>query len=236
MKTALTRENLPHYFAIIPAAGIGARMGSETPKQYLLLKDKPILEHALTPLFQHPAIEKVIVVIHEKDPYWQKLGLNNTKIITTLGGMERCHSVFNGLLALQGIAQPNDWVLVHDAARPCLQQSDIDKLINALSKHPVGGILGGSVRDTVKKVSGHQITETIDRKDLWQAYTPQMFRYELLKKALGFAIKNHHIATDEAAAIELIGEKPAIIEGRRDNIKVTEPGDLKLAEFYLNQN
>jgi len=234
MKTASVMENLPRYFAIVPAAGIGTRMGNNIPKQYLLLQHKPILEHALIPLLNYEPLQKVVVVLHENDKHWQKLSLNHPKLITITGGIERFHSVFNGLLALQNIAKSHDWILVHDAARPCLQQSDIDKLVHTLKDHPVGGVLGVPIRDTIKKVSDQQIISTLDRKELWQAYTPQMFRYGLLKKALEFAINNNLIATDEAAAIELIGEKPAMVEGRRDNIKITEPSDLKLAEFYLS--
>jgi 2-C-methyl-D-erythritol 4-phosphate cytidylyltransferase len=220
---------------IVPAAGCGTRMHSDVPKQYLSLNHKTILEHTLLCLLSYLRFEKIVVVLAEGDRYWPNLNFqNNPKILLTIGGGERSHSVLNGLNKLAGIADKMDWVLVHDAARPCLQHSDIDKLVNTLREHPIGGLLGAPLRDTVKQVDqNNQITATLDRKIIWQAFTPQMFRYGLLCTALQNAISTNQYVTDEAAAIELMGEVPVLVEGRRDNIKITEPGDLALAGFHL---
>jgi 2-C-methyl-D-erythritol 4-phosphate cytidylyltransferase len=222
------------YFAIIPAAGTGTRMQAETPKQYLTLLGKSILELAAESLLHHPQIEKLVIVLKENDSFFKTLPLQaHPKIITATGGNERFHTVLNGLNSLLPFADQNDWILIHDAARPCLQRSDIDKLITVLDNHPTGGILGVSIRDTIKRVIENKISETIDRNELWHAYTPQMFRFGLLHDAITSALeKNQHI-TDDAMAIELMGLQPLMIEGRRDNIKITQQSDLALAEFYL---
>lgn len=224
------------YFCIIPAAGIGRRFGNQLPKQYQLIHGKTILEHTISKFVYHPKIEKIVVVIHPNDYFWPRLRLETyfDKIITTAGGLERCHSVFNGLQALSSYTQPQDWILVHDAVRPCIRISDIDKLIGQIDQHPVGGILGMKISDTLKRSNDHnQIIDTVSRENIWQALTPQMFREQILFQAIENVIHTKNFVTDEAAAIETLGFIPLIIEGHRDNIKITHAEDLPLAEKYL---
>jgi 2-C-methyl-D-erythritol 4-phosphate cytidylyltransferase len=225
-------------WAIIPAAGVGTRMGLETPKQYLKLLDKTVLEYSVELFCEYPAIKGVVIVLCDGDPFWPETGLanNSKKIIVTQGGVERCHSVQNGLQSLKTIADPNDWVLVHDAARPCLQRSDIDKLIMSLEGNLVGGLLALPVKDTMKRGDQNKnVIETVNRQSLWHALTPQMFRFSLLGSAIDNALSQNILVTDEAQAIELYGKQPVLIEGSARNIKITNPGDLKLAELYISQ-
>lgn len=225
------------YYLIIPAAGIGTRMSADTPKQYLKINHKTILEHTLDRFLSDERFEKIVIALNGSDQKFKALALTHPKIVTCTGGVERCHSVLNGLLALQDSVQAEDWILVHDAARPCLQKRDLNKLIDALSNHPVGGLLGVPVRNTVKRVNEkNEVIETIDRNELWQALTPQMFRYKKLHDALQIAIKKKINITDDAAAIELIGEKPLMIPGDPANIKITHPIDLFFAENFLKNN
>jgi 2-C-methyl-D-erythritol 4-phosphate cytidylyltransferase len=225
------------YWVVIPAAGRGLRFGANIPKQYLSLRGRPIIEHTIAKFLYHSKIEKIIISLQAKDPFWQQLQLDtySGKILVTTGGALRYHSVYAGLQAIAGIANPQDFVLVHDAVRPCLCPTDIDKLINEVGNHPVGGILGSRMRDTLKH-SNHEneIIHTFSRENIWQALTPQMFRYKLLTQALDRVILNKDVVTDEASAIESLGFVPMIVEGRRDNIKITFPEDLSLAEKYFN--
>lgn len=223
------------YWAVVPAAGSGSRMGAEKPKQYLPILQKNIIEHTLERLLRHESIAGVAVAISASDIYWESVQLDSEKpIIVAEGGKERCHSVVNALTALNSIAAEEDWVLVHDAARPCVRLQDIDSLIHELKDHPVGGILAVPVHDTLKRggMTG-EILETVDRRNLWQAQTPQMFRLNALREALQQAIQDGFMVTDEASAMEYMGLKPKLVEGHADNIKVTRPEDLPLAEFYL---
>jgi 2-C-methyl-D-erythritol 4-phosphate cytidylyltransferase len=221
-------------WAILPAAGVGLRMGSNTPKQYLPLNGKPVIEQTLSRLTAVSSIEEIIVVVHAQDETWSTIKLHeNSKLVFVEGGEERHLSILNGLLALKSKAHPDDWVLVHDAVRPCVRVQDIEHLVNELKNHPVGGLLGTPVVDTLKRVnSRNEILQTIDRSGIWNAFTPQMFRYGLLLDAL-MQIDDSVDITDEAYAIERLGRKPKFIEGRKDNIKVTHAGDLKLAEEIL---
>ncbi len=223
------------FWAVIPAAGIGKRMQADKPKQYLLLNGKTVLEQTLDKLCAHPRINGIIVATSRQDPYWPALKLENREsIIRVEGGKERCHSVLNSLQLLLHKADADDWVLVHDAARPCIRTADIDKLIQAIQYHPVGGLLGLPVSDTLKQCdSKHTIVSTIPRQNLWRALTPQMFQLQTLHDALQLALKNNQLVTDEASAIELSGLNPKIIEGHADNIKITRPFDLTLAASYL---
>ena len=225
------------YWAVIPAAGMGARVGAQIPKQYLKIKGTCILEYVLRRFCQHPRINGVIVALAEKDNYWDEIEVkSHEKILVTKGGAERCHSVLNGINYLEQYAQEDDWVMVHDAARPCLRAEDIDRLIDKLSGHPVGGLLALQVRDTMKRADADNlITDTVERAGLWHALTPQMFRLTDLKNALESALEQGLIVTDEAQALELNGVSPKLIQGHPDNIKVTYPGDIPLAEFYLGQ-
>ncbi len=226
----------------MPAAGSGSRMGSCRPKQYLHLLGKPILQHTLERLCLS-RIAGIVVCLAEEDAYWENLTLPRP-VIRVGGGAERCHSVLNGLQVLRQRAQPDDWVLVHDAARPCVRQADIEKLMTQLAFHPVGGLLAVPVRDTMKRATlnasnAHQgeieIVETINREGLWHALTPQMFRLETLYNALQSVLSSGELVTDDAQAIERLGLRPVLIEGHADNIKVTHPQDLNLAELYLRQ-
>jgi 2-C-methyl-D-erythritol 4-phosphate cytidylyltransferase len=184
---------------------------------------------------RHESIVGVAVAISASDIYWESVALNTKKtVVVAQGGQERCLSVINALNALNNIAAADDWVLVHDAARPCVRLHDIDKLIHELKDHPVGGILAVPAHDTLKRGGkAAEIIETVDRRDLWQAQTPQMFRLQALRKALQQAIEDGFLVTDEASAMEHLGLKPKLVEGHADNIKVTRPEDLPLAEFYL---
>lgn len=232
----MTSKN--NIWVIIPAAGVGRRMKSSTAKQYLLLNGKPVLEHTLNVFLNHAAISEIVVAVSKEDEYWSTLSVGNQKPVHKAeGGKERCDSVLNGLKYIESHANDDDWVLVHDAARPCLRQQDLSLLINKLSNHNVGGILAVPVRDTMKRaqVNSNQIEKTVDRNNLWHALTPQMFRYKMLKEALETALDNNQEITDEASAIELAGFQPELIEGHADNLKVTRPEDLKLAEFFLKQ-
>ena len=224
------------FWAAIPAAGVGSRMEADRPKQYLPLLSMNVIEHTLSRFLDHPLISGVVVALSDNDPWWEELGLQHPKLITAAGGAERCHSVLNALIALQSQADENDWVLVHDAARPCLRSGDLDLLIETLKEHPVGGLLGLPVADTVKRTdSDATVVETVPREHLWRALTPQMFRLGELRTALESALQNDLLVTDDASAMELAGKAPKMVEGHSDNIKITRPGDLRLAERYLDE-
>ncbi|MFQ5659179.1 MAG: 2-C-methyl-D-erythritol 4-phosphate cytidylyltransferase [Gammaproteobacteria bacterium] len=225
------------YWAVIPAAGAGARMGADRPKQYLRIGGKCLLAYALEHFCRHPRITGVVVALAEGDPYWPGLPIStHEKIIMATGGEQRCHSVLNSLRRLAHHAQPDDWVLVHDAARPCLRSEDIDYLMQELAGHPVGGLLALPVQDTMKRAdSENEISETVDRQGLWHALTPQMFRFAKLTQALTQAIGRDQMVTDEAQAMELSGVRPKLLTGHPGNIKVTHRGDLPVAELFLLQ-
>lgn len=225
----MTHE-LPAFWAVIPAAGVGARMAADRPKQYLQLGGQTILEHSLDCFLDHPMLKGVVVSIAEQDPYWPGLRCaNDPRIQRAPGGRERADSVLNALLLLhaQG-ASDDDWVLVHDAARPNLARSDLDKLLSALAEDPVGGLLAVPARDTLKRADGEgRVADTVDRSTVWQAYTPQMFRLGMLHRALAECLVSDVAVTDESSAIEWAGNAPRLVEGRSDNIKVTRPEDLE---------
>lgn len=222
-------------WAVVPAAGVGKRMQADRPKQYLPLAGKTVIEHTLTRLLESGAFQKVAVAISVEDPYWPELSIaKHPDVITAPGGKERADSVLSALNALKDLASEDDWVLVHDAARPCLTTADIHLQIETLKNDGVGGILALSSHDTLKHVDDDTITATIDRKHVWRALTPQMFKYGMLRDALQQTEGNPAV-TDEASALELLGYKPKIVEGRPDNIKITRPEDLALAQFYMEQ-
>ncbi|NOQ35545.1 MAG: 2-C-methyl-D-erythritol 4-phosphate cytidylyltransferase [Methylococcaceae bacterium] len=227
--------NQKKYYAVVPAAGVGKRMQADKPKQYLPLAGKAVLEQTLTRLLKADVFTAIAVAVSEEDPYWGELEVaSHAQIIRAKGGKERADSVLSALSSLEKQANDDDWVLVHDAARPCITSSDINHLIESLKDEPFGGILALSSHDTLKQVKGDTIQETIDRSTVWRALTPQMFRYGVLKKALEQTEGNLAV-TDEASAVELTGGVAKIVEGRPDNIKITRPEDLALAEFYLEQ-
>lgn len=214
--------------AVIPASGVGSRMNAPYPKQYLKLRGKTILEHTVECFLDHPQIAQIVVAVSEADPYYADISLlKHPKITLVFGGETRAHSVYN---ALQILAE-NDWALVHDAARPCLKRSDLDKILQIESEQ--GGILAIPAVDTMKRASGTTIVHTEDRSTLWHALTPQFFRVGVLRKALKSAFEKNLTITDEASAMELAGYSPQLVVGRSDNLKVTRPEDLALAEFYL---
>jgi 2-C-methyl-D-erythritol 4-phosphate cytidylyltransferase len=226
-----------NYWVAIPAAGVGARMGGPQPKQYLPLYGKTVIEHTIGRFARHPAIHGIAVAIAKDDPYWNALSFAGpARLWVTEGGAERCHSVLSALRTLAEFANSDDWVLVHDAARPCIREKDINRLIEDLNDHTVGGLLALPVRDTIKRGSpSGEVIETVDRRGLWQALTPQMFRLGVLMKALEQALSLERLVTDEAEAMELYGLSPLLVEGSADNIKITRPEDLALAELYLRQ-
>jgi 2-C-methyl-D-erythritol 4-phosphate cytidylyltransferase len=222
--------------AVVPAAGVGSRMKADRPKQYLKINGKTILEHTVEKLLAHPQVSQIVVAISDDDPYYPELPLTqNPQVIRVAGGSERADSVLSALDYIEK-QQLGDWVMVHDAARPCVQLSDIDKLISTAMSHDVGAILAAPVRDTMKRGAQGQIEHTVERADLWHALTPQMFRAELLWNVLSEALKQGVSITDEASAFEWKGFSPALVAGRSDNFKITQPEDLALAEFYLSQN
>lgn len=217
--------------AVLPAAGVGSRMQADKPKQYLTLLGKTLLEHTLDVMLSYPAVSKIILAVSKDDPYISTLSLD-PKIQLVEGGTTRAESVLNGLNA---IAEKNAWVLVHDAARPCLQHADIDKLLAIEDEQ--GAILAIPATDTIKRADNQQcIVKTKDRSQLWQAMTPQFFPVDILRDALSTGIQQGANITDEASAMELAGFRPHLVAGRSDNLKVTRPEDLALAEFYLTRN
>jgi 2-C-methyl-D-erythritol 4-phosphate cytidylyltransferase len=220
---------LTPFWAVIPAAGIGSRMAADRPKQYLQLAGKSILEHTLGCFLDHPQLQGVVVSLASDDPYWPQLPCaSDPRIQRAAGGRERSDSVLNGLLRLSELgAGEQDWVLVHDAARPNLQRADLDRLLSELADDPVGGLLAVPVRDTLKRIGADgRVQQTIDRSVIWQAYTPQMFRLQALRDALSAARAAGVAITDEASALEWAGQAPRLIEGRADNLKITRPEDL----------
>jgi 2-C-methyl-D-erythritol 4-phosphate cytidylyltransferase len=210
-------------------------MGAAVPKQYLPLAGRTVIEWSLAPFLQQERTSGIVVVLAESDPRWSQTALaGHAKIITTIGGAERMDSVLAGLRALESHASPRDWVLVHDAARPCLSKADLDRLVNELSDDDVGGLLAAPVVDTLKRADDHQrVNQTVPREKLWRALTPQMFRFELLTRALQNAVDNRVAVTDEAQAVEALGLRPKLIAGDADNIKITLPEDLPRAERIL---
>lgn len=223
-------DSLPAFWAVIPAAGVGARMAADRPKQYLELAGQTLLEHSLDCFLDHPALLGVVVSVAADDPYWPRLRCaNDRRIRRAEGGRERADSVLNALLVLhaQGAAD-DDWVLVHDAARPNLARGDLDRLLAELADDPVGGLLAVPARDTLKRADGKgRVSATVDRSTIWQAFTPQMFRLGALHRALAECLVADVVVTDEASAMEWAGQAPRLVEGRSDNLKVTRPEDLE---------
>ncbi len=223
------------YFALIPAAGVGSRMGADCPKQYLFLKGKPVLQHAIESFLACDEIDCVYVIVSQEDewldsfidsaPKWD----NGRVRFLRCGGKTRRDSVLNGLTALFLECAPKDWILVHDAARPGLTPDLIRKLVGAIGPDDVGGLLALPVVDTVKKQTENSI-RTVSREGLWLAQTPQMFPYAVLTDAL----EKQAEVTDEASAIEAMGKVPKLVEGHLCNSKITRPDDLSLVELFMS--
>ncbi|MGB0449338.1 MAG: 2-C-methyl-D-erythritol 4-phosphate cytidylyltransferase [Porticoccaceae bacterium] len=224
-----------NYWAIVPAAGTGKRFGAELAKQFQPIGDKLVADHTLSRLTGISKLQKILVPCDTSAEHWTQVSaVADQRVELLAGGAERVHSVLNGLQALGGTAASDDWVLVHDMARPCITSGDINKLIEQLDGHSVGGILATPISDTLKKItSASAIEKTLDRSDFRGAQTPQMFRYGLLRKALETMLEERQLPTDEASAIEYIGEQAMIIEGRRDNIKITHREDLVIAQAIM---
>jgi 2-C-methyl-D-erythritol 4-phosphate cytidylyltransferase len=224
---------VPHW-VVVPAAGSGERLGSATPKQYLDLCGRSMLEWAVRPFLERPGLCGIVVALAAGDEAFARTTLPRQALVWTCpGGTCRAQSVRHALASLAGRAEPDDWVLVHDAARPCLERADVDLLLDRLAAHPVGGLLATPLTDTLKQADGAcDCAQTVARARLWRALTPQMFRFGLLDRALADAQEAMGI-TDEASAIERLGLKPRLIAGRSDNIKVTGPDDLALARAIL---
>lgn len=229
-------KSMKRYFVIIPAAGTGSRFGAEKPKQYLPLLHYPLLWHTLKVFCACERISRIWVVLSPEDQEWQKTAwhLLGAKVeMVACGGASRAESVRNGLIAAQTAIADDDWVLVHDAARPCLASATLEQFLDRLADDPVGGLLAVPVADTLKRENtAGRVAETYPRAGLWQAQTPQMFPYRLLSDALANSASDPAI-TDEASAIEALGLQPRLVTGENTNFKVTYPSDLPLAELIL---
>lgn len=226
------------FWLVIPAAGIGARMAADRPKQYLQVAGRSILEHTLQRFLDHPALRGVVVSLAADDPYWSALAVaSDPRIRRAAGGRERADSVLAGLETLKNEgAADDDWVLVHDAARPNLALEDLQRLLDSLADDPVGGLLAVPARDTLKRAGADgRVQETVDRSVIWQAYTPQMFRLGALRQALAQALRAQVAITDEASAMEWAGLAPRLVEGRADNLKVTRPEDLQYLQVLWSE-
>lgn len=224
---------MSRYFALLPAAGVGSRMGGAHPKQYLVIHGRPMIWHAIQAFQLHPAISRIFVVISAQDAWWAHYDWStfDKLVVSRNGGQTRAESVLNGLRACADEVAEDDWVLVHDAARPCLSRTLLDKLLTELSQDPIGGILAAPVADTLKRQSSdNRIAETVPRGGLWGAQTPQMFRHAMLLHALAQVGGD---VTDEASAIEALGAAPKLVESDMTNLKVTYPRDLDLASMLL---
>lgn len=221
--------------ALVVAAGLGARMGESLPKQYLTVAARPLLWYALRRLCGHPALHRTYVVLHPEDQFfsrydWTEFG--NQLVPLFCGGGMRAESVLRGLERMRAEVQAEDWVLVHDAARPCLSDELIDRLLAEVGEDEVGGLLAIPVAETLKRNDGERrVLRTESREELWQAQTPQMFRFGLLLEALRAADPAR--TTDEASALEQLGHRPRLVMGSAANLKVTYPEDLSLAELIL---
>ena len=224
---------MTRHFAIVPAAGSGARFGSEVPKQYLELAGKPMIFHSIAALCRCDRIDAVWVVLAPGDEWWASFdwsALGCKLRVLYCGGSTRAETVGNGLSAIAGDIDEGDWVLVHDAARPCLSQEMLAALCSELDTDPVGGLLAVPVADTLKRADADQRVEATQSRDaMWQAQTPQMFRYGLLRQVLDV----NSAVTDEAGAVEAAGLQPRLVRADSTNLKVTFPADLRLAELIL---
>jgi 2-C-methyl-D-erythritol 4-phosphate cytidylyltransferase len=231
-------SNNNRLWVVIPAAGIGKRMGVDIPKQYITVCDKAIIEHTVEKFTSRNDLQGILVALSNSDQHWSTLELSeNNKITTVTGGEERYKSVYNALCSLKNKADDDDWILVHDAVRPCITTSEIDQFIADLDHlNGIGGILALPCFETMKKANtNHEIEETIDRKFIWHAQTPQMFRYKKLFLAIEKIMNENIFITDEAMAMELAGYKPMLIQGTHSNIKITDQNDLKYLESFLRQ-
>ncbi|SMN10886.1 2-C-methyl-D-erythritol 4-phosphate cytidylyltransferase [uncultured Candidatus Thioglobus sp.] len=229
------------HFLIIPASGIGSRMAADKPKQYLQLNNGlSVLDQTLKTLLSIEKIKGCVVAIAENDTEFKKspYASHQKLLATAIGGKQRFHSVISALNVLRPFAKDDDWVLVHDAARPCVKADEVVNLMVQLEGNKVGGLLATEVVDTIKKVkksTGNIVELSLDRTTLWQAQTPQMYRFAVLSKALENVMKNNLNITDEASSIEHLGLESVLIAGSKSNLKITTPEDLELANFHLSK-
>ena len=223
-------QHFPRYVALIPAAGVGARMAAHGPKQYMALAGKPMLRHTIDAFLSSALIAHVYVVVSPDDAQIDAIVPALGVTVLRCGGASRMESVRNALRRLGEVLDAQDWVLVHDAARPGLNAALIEKLITTIGGDAVGGLLALPVVDTVKRAGA--TVSTLPRDDLWLAQTPQMFRYRLLCDALA-AATDASVITDDASAVEALGLSPTLVEGHPRNLKVTLPADIRIAEMYL---
>ncbi|MBK51602.1 MAG: 2-C-methyl-D-erythritol 4-phosphate cytidylyltransferase [Gammaproteobacteria bacterium] len=224
-------------WAIVPAAGQGKRMGASVPKQHLPINGKTVLQYSLERLARVRALAGLVLVLHPDDGTPMSADLPDTlPVLIARGGNERCHSVLNALNILESKSASDDWILVHDAARPCLRAAEVDGLLEAVCNHDVGGLLAAPVSDTLKKVNDKgEVVGTVSRSLLHKALTPQVFRFNILRRALKLAAKQNTIMTDESAAVESLGLSPLVVRGSTDNIKITHTSDLFLAELIIKR-
>lgn len=224
-------------YAVVPAAGIGQRVGAGLPKQYLTLHGQTLSEHTMGRLLAFARIQKVVVAVAPRDPWWPQLKVSShRRVVSTVGGDSRAESVLNGIhcLLAEAGANESDYVLVHDMARPCLRLSDLDALLSQVDDQ--GALLALPVADTVKQSDQQQaVAATLEREQVWRALTPQLFPLGALRDALSAGLEQGWSITDEASAMERAGFRPRLVQGRADNIKVTHPEDLALARFYLGR-
>jgi 2-C-methyl-D-erythritol 4-phosphate cytidylyltransferase len=236
------------YWLIMPAAGVGRRFGTSKPKQYAQLQEgRTVIEWALAPFLADANCAGAVVVLASDDPYWPEVAerlakrrVQTPRLILATGGAERSHTVRNGLVALNTLAAADDWVLVHDAARPCLPSADLQRLLERVGSHPVGGLLATPAADTLKRAvqrpdttADPEIEQTVDRAALWRALTPQMFRHGMLSEALDRAHACGRSPTDEAQALEWMSRRPVLVQGSARNIKITSADDLAVAAALL---
>ncbi len=238
MSKVLIASSQQRVVAVVPAAGVGKRMQANCPKQYLEIHGKSILHHTVTRLLSHPNISHVVLALGHEDQYFAESELaTHPDIVRVDGGKERVHSVLNALHAIDVDEYP--WVLVHDAARPCVSHQDIDALIERCIILEQGGLLAAPVRDTMKRGYQQQgntcVKHTVEREQLWHALTPQMYKTNELRQAIEQALVNDLTITDESSAIELAQLPSHLVLGSSENIKITHPDDLALAEFYLHR-
>lgn len=228
-------QSSPKFWCIVPAAGVGSRFSADIPKQFHQLDDQLVAQHTLSRLLKLSIIEAIYAPCDESSAYWSRVpAASDGRVHLIGGGDNRAVSVLNGLLAIQEFAAEDDWVLVHDMARPCVTPENIGQLIAALVGHSVGGILAAPINDTLKLIdSNKHIHETANRSLFRAAQTPQMFRYGLLFRAIKSMLDDNKIPTDEASAIEYCGHKALVVEGRQDNIKITKREDLAVAAAII---
>ena len=222
-------------WAVVPAAGIGRRLAADRPKQYLTLGARPVVGHVISKLAAVREVAGIVAAVASADPWWDEVAKGfDAPVVRVVGGAERCDSVANALDYLSTVAADDDLVMVHDAVRPCVAVTDIERVVATARHQPHGALLAAPVWDTLKRVGPDgSVADTLDRSRLWRAYTPQVFRLRPLRAALAKAIADGVPVTDEAQAMERAGARPHLVEGSPGNIKITHPEDLPLARALL---